>query len=130
MLRRLPELFFVAFAGFIIFVIIQVNSGRGVPWIGGIGNLPHFDKAGHLILMGGLSFLAVLAIIPRMKSPPKKATIRVVSILILIIAIEEISQSFIPSRTLSLADFFFGVVGATLCGWLAYRLILFFSKTR
>jgi VanZ family protein len=130
MLRRLPELFFVAFAGFIIFVIIQVNSGRGVPWIGGIGNLPHFDKAGHLLLMGGLSFLAVLAIVPRIKSPPKKATIRVVSILILIIAIEEISQSFIPSRTLSLADFFFGVVGATLCGCLAYRLALIFSKTR
>ena len=130
MLRRLPELFFVAFAGFIIFVIIQVNSGRGVPWIGGIGNLPHFDKAGHLILMGGLSFLAVLAIVPRIKSPPKKATIRVVSILILIIAIEDISQSFIPSRTLSLADFFFGVVGATLCGCLAYRLALIFSKTR
>jgi len=98
MLRRLPELFFVAFAGFIIFVIIQVNSGRGVPLIGGIGNLPHFDKAGHLILMGGLSFLAVLAIVPRIKSPPKKATI--------------------------------GVVGATLCGWLAYRLALIFSKTR
>ena len=80
--------------------------------------------------MGGLSFLAVLAIVPRMKSSPKKATIRVVSILILIIAIEEISQSFIPSRTFSLADFLFDVVGITLCGWLAYRLTLIFSKTR
>jgi VanZ family protein len=130
MLRRLPELLFVAFAGFIIFVIVQVNSGRGVPWIGVIGDLPYFDKAGHLILMGGLSFLAVLAIVPRMKSPPKKATIRVVSILIFIIAIEEISQSFIPSRTFSPADFLFGVVGATLCGCLAYRLILFLSKKR
>ncbi len=130
MLRRLLELFFVSFTGFIIFVIIQANSGQGVPWIGGIRNLPHFDKAGHLILMGGLSFLAVLAIVPRMKSPPKKATIRVVSILILIIAIEEISQSFIPSRTFSLADFLFDVVVITLCGWLAYRLTLIFSKTR
>ena len=123
MLRRLGELAFLAFAGFIIFVIIQVNTGAEMPWLGRLGGIPYLDKAGHFFLMGGLAFLAVMAIAPRLPAPPKKATLQVLTVLLLLIAAEEISQIWIPSRTFSLADFGFDLAGVACFGSLAYRWI-------
>lgn len=79
----------------------------------------YLDKAGHFFLAGGLSFLAVIAI----AAPPKKATLQVLAVLLVLITAEELSQHWIPHRTFSLADFFFDLAGMTFFGWLAYRWI-------
>ncbi len=126
MLRRIGSLApiaLLAFTGFIVYVIVQVNSGTEMPWLGRLGGMPYLDKAGHFFLMGGLSFLAVVAIAPRLPSPPKKATLQVLIALLFLIAAEEISQHWIPSRTLSLADFCFDLAGVGFFGWLALRWI-------
>ena len=66
---------------------------------------PYHDKVGHFVLMGILAFLAIVSLAPRMKGDSKKAVFKITVILLLIIALEETSQYFIPSRTFSLTDF-------------------------
>ncbi|MGJ8698063.1 MAG: VanZ family protein [Verrucomicrobiaceae bacterium] len=124
MMRRIGELGFVAFAIFIVAVIVRANQGASMDWLGWIPRLPYFDKLGHFILMGILSFLAVVALVPRMKGDRKRAAQRVVLVLLVLIAGEEVSQIFYESRTFSLVDFLCGAVGAVICGWVGYRLVV------
>ncbi|MDA7629959.1 VanZ family protein [Akkermansiaceae bacterium] len=121
--RRLGDIALIGFAGFIVFVIVQVNKGAPMPWLGPLGGMRYLDKAGHFFLMGVLSFLAVVSIAPRLPAPPKKATLQVLTVLLLLIAAEEISQHWIPSRTFSVADFCFDLAGVAFFGCLAYRWI-------
>ena len=96
------------------------NSGHPLP-IGIIAKLPHFDKFGHFILLGGLSFISVLTISPYFKSSARKATFKITTVILVIITIEELSQAFIPTRTLSLADYLSGVAGVLLAAYLAHK---------
>ncbi|MDB4408832.1 VanZ family protein [Akkermansiaceae bacterium] len=76
--------------------------------------LSHFDRLGYFILIGILTFLAILAIASRLKSSLKKAAIKIVVVLLILIAAEEILQIFIPSRSFSIGDFICNLAGVLI----------------
>ena len=121
-MRLLWTILFSLFGSFMVAIVCLKNAGLAAPFFSFFGQVPYHDKIGHFVLMGILGFLAVGAIAPRLSMPPKKATVRVLGVLIVLIALEEFSQGFLPRRTLSLSDFLFGVAGALSCGWLAHTL--------
>lgn len=113
---------FALFSAFMLSIIYLKNHGLAGPFFAFFGQLPYHDKIGHFILMAILGFLSVRAIAPRLKHPPAKAAIRILVVLIVLIAIEELSQGFLARRTLSLSDFLFGVAGALGGGRLGHRV--------
>lgn len=124
MSRRLRDLLFLSFAIFILGVIIAANGKAGGGFFALFHRIPYFDKVGHFLLMGILAFLALNALVPRMKGPSTRSTVIVVLILSLIIGLEEASQHFIESRTCSLADYLFsvaGVITAAMLGRNSFR---------
>lgn len=64
--RLCRDALFLAFAAFMIVVIVAANGWGTTNLIGwicdttGVGQIPYFDKLGHFILMGTLAFLANL----------------------------------------------------------------------
>lgn len=118
-MRLIWNTMLILFGAFMVTIVSLKNAGLGAPFFAFFGQIPYHDKVGHFILMGILGFLAVAAITPRLRLPRKNAFIRVMAILVTIIALEEISQGFLPQRTLSLSDFVFGVAGALSFGWIA-----------
>ena len=119
----LRDFLFIGFFIFIVGVIITANRGALGGTFALAHRLPYFDKVGLFVLMGLLAFFAIISIVPRMAGSRKSATVKVISIFLLLMALEEGSQSFIPSRTFSLMDFFAGLAGVLCAAWLAPLLL-------
>lgn len=124
MSKILRDIAFVTFLLFIIGTIIAANLGQLGSTFAFAQKIPYFDKFGHFVLMGGLAFLAMIAFVPRMEGTQRKSTTKVIIILLTVIALEEASQHFIPSRTFSVADFLFGVIGVLIAGAVSKHLPL------
>lgn len=118
------DTFFVVFSLFIIGVIIAANRGTLGSSFTLAYQIPHYDKIGHFVLMGILAFLAIISLVPRMRGTQQNSTVKVGGILLIIIALEEASQYFIPNRTFSIADYLCGVAGVLLAGFLSKWLPL------
>ncbi len=114
---------FIAFFLFIIGVITAANRGALGNTFALVNRIPYFDKVGHFVLMGILAFLAIIALAPKIPGSTKSATMKVVTVLISLIALEEASQYFIPSRTFSPMDFFCGLTGVLFATWAALLFI-------
>ena len=124
MTKTFRDLIFGVFFTFIIGIIIAANRGSLGNSFSFAYQVPYFDKVGHFILMGLLAFFAIISLVPRMRGPQQKATLKVVVILLIIIAFEEISQHFIPSRTFSIADYLCGVIGVLTANFVSKWLPL------
>ncbi len=100
-------------------VIVMANLGR-LP--SELGNIPHGDKAGHLILMGGLAFLIEMSLgARRVRWGAWAFPIGSVGVMAACL-IEECSQVFLPTRTFDLMDLAFDLLGIGLGAWLAASL--------
>lgn len=121
-MRLLWTILFLLFAAFMVAIVCLKNAGLAAPFFNFFGHLPYHDKIGHFVLMGILGFLAVGAVAPRLPIHPLKATLRVLATVVVLIAFEELSQGFIPGRTLSLGDFLCSAAGALICGGIAHGL--------
>ena len=109
------------FTIFIIWVIFTADVGAFPPIIRYVYYYPGGDKAGHFILYGILAFLLALAF--RQRTGWKWLPLaRVTIILLILVALEEYSQSFFPSRTASLLDLIFSFLGIALGDFLAGRV--------
>jgi len=89
--------------------------------------IPHFDTAGHFVLIGGLAFFldGVLRYRPVVAAWP---WVRWGPALVLSVAgIEELAQALTPRRTSSVSDFVADVAGILVLSWLSRRLALRFS---
>jgi VanZ family protein len=95
----------VAFFGFIIWIIYLANTGQNSIFFDFVGSIPYGDKVGHFCLFGFLALGANFAC--KLKHfRVASFNIYVGSILVLVFAsIEELSQHFIPNRTLDISDF-------------------------
>ena len=122
-LRGAPTIICGAVAITIIVAVVASNVGEGSQLLGFVDRIPGRDKTGHFLLMGALSFSAVLAIAPRLRSSPAKASCHVILALCAIISIEELSQYFITTRNFSIADLLASLAGAGIFGWLAQWLV-------
>lgn len=114
LLAGLAALAFLVFFGFVIF---SADTGTMPKAIHRLYNFPGGDKVGHFLLMGLLALaLNLILSAPRIRVAGR--SILLGSILAaLLVTIEEITQAFLRSRTLSLLDLSFsylGILGTSL----------------
>jgi hypothetical protein len=111
---RLAIVIAAAFLSVIVWIIYLANTGGHRLFFDLIKQLPYGDKAGHMLLFGLLTYVVNLALLSRHfcigRLPLYYATV-LVSIFVLS---EEISQGFIPSRTLGIIDLVADAVGIIL----------------
>jgi VanZ family protein len=104
--------------GLFIVLLVVLADTRNLGPIAVVYSFPLGDKAGHLLLFGGLSFLASFA---ALRAGSIRTFTLVVAALLLVSGIEEGSQAFFPSRSPDLFDLiasFAGILaGARLALW-------------
>jgi VanZ family protein len=82
--------------GFFIVLLVLLADTRNLGPISVVYSFPLGDKAGHLLLFGGLSFLASVA---ALRAGSTRTFTLVITALLLASAGEEASQVFFPSRS-------------------------------
>jgi len=110
----------IAMAAFVVGLTLFADLGDGTAfWF--VRHIPGRDHTGHFVLFGLLSFLSVSSIERREPREGRVARIRWALVLSVLVALEEGSQAFIPSRSFSLLDLsaswagiFFGFLGSVL----------------
>jgi hypothetical protein len=101
-------------------LLIATLAYQGALW-SYLPAIPHFDLAGHFVLIGGLAFFldGVLGYRPLTRGSP--SWLRMAPVLILsLAAVEELAQAWTPRRTSSVSDFLADVVGVVGLSWLSY----------
>ena len=122
-MQKASTIAFALFATFLVAIVLIANNGHGHRVYGVFSKIPHYDKIGHFLLMGGLSFLAVIALAPRIPWDGWKSSLAVMVGVSLIVTVEELSQSQVASRTFSLPDLGFSLAGILFCGALGHWLV-------
>jgi hypothetical protein len=105
---------------FISWVIIAADSGTIPPAIRALYRFPGGDWVGHFVLYGILAWLSVRAF-PRRVTILGRSFPLAAFFVILLAALEELSQFWFPLRSADWRDLAFGVLGITLGSWLAKR---------
>ncbi len=90
--------------------------------------MPNGDKYGHMGLFGFLTFAAIIGL--KFKSFPlgKLNVYWGAGLVIIFVVAEELSQSFIPSRTFDLTDLAADAIGISSAIGLAYLVNIHFIK--
>ena len=114
----------LAFSASLIFVILLRNFDSGSSFFSLFISIPYYDKLGHFFLMGILAFLAVVTITPLFPKKSAKSTVIILGVVLTLIALEEYSQIFIPTRTFSLKDFACDLLGVLSFGYLGHSLAI------
>jgi len=110
------------FALFIILIIVLADKGQ-LGLLKLINQIPYGDKVGHFVLYGILTLLINLTLLRSLPfQSPRRVTVISSLILALLIGIEELSQQFFASRTVSFQDLFAGYLGVIFFSWLALRI--------
>jgi polysaccharide biosynthesis protein VpsQ len=105
---------------FLAVVIVVADTGTMPPFIRDLYRFPGGDWVGHFILYGILAWLSARAF-SRQVNFFKWALPLSALLVILMAALEELSQFWFPSRTPDLFDLFFGILGTVVGTWLARR---------
>ena len=110
-MNRLFLILAVSFSAFLAWIIYLANTGSTSFFFKLVQGTPYGDKIGHFILFGFLTLFVNLAL--RMKQVRfGKAKIPVGTLgVLLFVALEELSQGFIPARTLDMKDFIADIAG-------------------
>jgi hypothetical protein len=109
---------FAAMAAFLGGIIYLADTGRPQLW-NFLQGIPYGDKWGHFVLFGTLAFLACMTW-PRSRPRSGHFILSLPVLLILAFAVgEEISQGWIPGRTLDGMDLAAGCVGIFLASGFA-----------
>lgn len=121
---RVKNLFRAGFAAHLtLVVLISIGAYAGVlPTV--LPAVPHLDKLGHAILIGGLAFF-LDGVLDHRRLFADHAFPRLAPVAILVVAgIEEYLQRLSPRRSSDLADFAADVVGVCFFTWLSLRVEL------
>lgn len=109
-----------AFAVAIIVIILLADANQLPAFIRAIYIIPNGDKWGHFILFGIFNYLVTRVALTSLRHrAPKRVALTTSLILTLIIALEEYSQRFFPSRTSDWWDLLASCAGVAIGGWLA-----------
>lgn len=115
----------VVFSLFIIGIIILADRNAMPPFLRALYDFPNGDKVGHFILFGLLNFFitaAFLRTLPKWTS--SRIAVSVGLILALFVAAEEFSQQYFSARTFDLFDLAASLLGLTIGGWFARKIIV------
>lgn len=107
--------FACGFIAFLLAVVVIANRGEGNQWWPFLSSIPYGDKAGHVGLFGTLSLLCNLAFPNRRPSRLPSWITKTSLVLLTIVTLEEISQAFLPARSLDLFDWLADLLGIA-CG--------------
>ncbi|GGP61920.1 VanZ family protein [Shewanella saliphila] len=107
------------FFGFILWIIYLANTGGNSIFFDLIRHIPYGDKVGHMLLFGLLTYVANLALLSRHFSLGRIPLYYGAVLVSIFVLSEEISQGFIPSRTLDIVDLIADAVGITLFSYLS-----------
>jgi VanZ family protein len=103
-----------SFGLFVIAVVISANLGYGESLWPFIHTTRHADKLGHIGLFGTLGFLCNLAFSNfQIRHLPRCIT-AITFVLLILVSLEEISQTFIPNRHCDLFDWLADVGGLAI----------------
>ncbi|WP_235838571.1 VanZ family protein [Cognaticolwellia aestuarii] len=116
---KLISLLSVAFLGFIVWIIYLANTGQSSVFFNLVASIPYGDKLGHFCLFGlltlGFNFVFKLKSFNLVFFNLASLKVYVGSSVVLLFAVlEELSQYFIPNRTLDATDLLADVVGILL----------------
>ena len=126
-MQKLFIVFFSIFFVFILWVIYLANTGQHNGLFKLTTAIPYGDKIGHFFLFGLLAFLANLSVKCRCFSFGKFSVYWGSFIVLVFVSVEELSQHFLPTRTLDIYDYGADIIGiscATFLSWL-FKSILF-----
>jgi VanZ family protein len=109
--HKLISIFSVALLAFITWIIYLANTAQNSIFIDFVGSINHGDKLGHFCLFGLLTLGANFAF--KLKAYTLNSfNIYVGSAVVFLFALlEELSQYFIPNRSLEAMDLLAGVLG-------------------
>ena len=117
----------ICFFVFILWAIYVANTGQSNGLFKLVSTLPYGDKIGHFCLFGMLPLFANLAIGCRTLKI-KQLSIYWGSLAVWIfVTIEELSQHFLPTRTLDIYDYLADLMGIVIFSYLAFLLNRRFS---
>lgn len=108
--------------GLVVYLALDITIGT-MAYMGSLWaflpGIPHFDFAGHFVLIGGLAFFldGVLDYRPVTRRVP---WLRLAPTAVLTVAgIEELLQALTPRRTSSVSDFVADVLGVYFLSWVS-----------
>lgn len=112
--KNLARALAFGFAAFLIAMVVVADRGQGSQWWPFVERIPYSDKLGHIALFGTLGFLCNLAFPSRRLGFRPLIFTLTTLILFTIISLEELSQAFVPSRTLDLFDWLADLIGLAI----------------
>ena len=115
-------LWLVALFAFLIGVIIYLANTGNLGFAYWVYDFPHGDKVAHVILLGLVTLPASLGMLHLLSGDAARIVLRAAGAIGALITLEEVSQAFLPRRSLDpydLAASYMGIAGAAL---LAYTL--------
>lgn len=127
-MHRLFVALAVCFSCFIIWVIYLANTGQMVGWFKFFTQLPHGDKIGHFCIFGTLTLLANLSTKCRTWHWKKIHCYWGSSVVLLFVTVEELSQHFLPRRTLDIYDYLADLAGIGLASLISWLLVYFWPQ--
>lgn len=121
-MNKLAICLFCAFSLFILWIIYLANTGQNSIFFDFVRTIPYGDKVGHFCLFGVLTLLANFAI--------KFKVIRLNMFelywgslaVFIFVTCEELSQHFMPNRTLDILDYTANIAGILVFSWLSSLL--------
>ena len=116
---RIWKIATLLFGALLALIVLLANQGFSFRLVYA---LPGGDKTAHFLLMGSLAFLANMALRGSMWRYGRLALPLGGSAVAALVTLEEMSQFFIPTRTLSLGDLLADYAGILLLGGLALWL--------
>lgn len=115
--------FFVVLASsfflFILWMIYLANTGQYNSLFKLVTLIPYGDKVGHFCLFGMLTFLANVSSTCRYFSVGKLKIYWGSFVVLAFVTIEELSQYFLPTRTLDIYDYAADLVGIFIFSYLS-----------
>ncbi len=111
------------FFGLFLVVIVVLADTQHLGDLGSVYDFPYGDKVGHFILFGLLSLVVNLSVFEARPSSDFERLAVITSLIIaLLIGLEEISQSWFPTRTADVFDWLASCAGVASFAWLAIKL--------
>lgn len=104
---------------FIIWVVYLANTGQQSIIFDIVRSIPYGDKIGHLGLFGVLTLLANIALKFKVFRLGAIKVFWGTAAVLVFVTVEELSQHFIPTRTLDIYDYTADIIGILIFTWLS-----------
>lgn len=108
---------------FIAWILYMADTNQATVFFDWVRRTPHGDKIGHIVLFGFLAFCLNLASTFRTINRGCFSIYQGSLVVLLFVTLEELSQAFIPQRTLDGMDYLASVMGIVL-----FSILTFFVK--